>query len=189
MFKILSPKMMINSEQHVTVSKNIKYKHMKKIVLIIFALFLASNVFGQNQNQNQNQRQRNRSNIPDANSPPTAQQIAKRQRDMEDRIDEYLTNFLSTLEADEFQKHIIKQNLNSFYDARIELSKTNFEHRLDRKAADKKLEEELFAELEELISESDMTKLKDMIKGVFDEKEVVKEKKKKKKKKRKKDKS
>jgi hypothetical protein len=156
---------------------------MKKIVLIIFALFLALNIFGQNQ------RQRNTNNIPQSNSEPTEQQIAKQKREMEERIDEYLTNFLSTLEADEFQKHIMKQNLNSFYDARIELSKTNFEHRLDRKAADKKLEEELFAELEELISESDMTKLKDMLKGVFDEKEALKEKKKKKKKKSKKDKS
>jgi hypothetical protein len=156
---------------------------MKKIVLIIFALFLALNIFGQNQ------RQRNTHNIPQSNSEPTEQQIAKQKREMEERIDEYLTNFLSTLEADEFQKHIMKQNLNSFYDARIELSKTNFEHRLDRKAADKKLEEELFAELEELISESDMTKLKDMLKGVFDEKEALKEKKKKKKKKSKKDKS
>ncbi len=158
---------------------------MKKIVLIIFALFLAFNVFGQNQNQ----RRRNTNNIPQTKSEPTDQQIAKQKREMEERIDEYLNNFLSTLEADEFQKHIIKQNLNSFYDARMELSKTNFEHSFDRKTANKKLEEELFAELEELISESDMTKLKDMIKGVFDEKEALKDKKKKKKKKKKKDKN
>ncbi len=154
---------------------------MKKIVLIIFALFLAFNVFGQNQNQ----RRRNTNSIPQNNSEPTDQQIAKQKREIEERIDEYLTNFLSTLEADEFQKHIIRQNLNSFYDARIKTSKANYGHSLDRKTADKKIEEELFTELEELISESDMIKLKDMIKGVFDEKEVLKEKKKKKKKKKK----
>lgn len=163
---------------------------MKNIVLIIFTLALTFNAFGQNQNQNQRQRQRQTNAIPQSSSEPTEQQIAKKKREMKERVDEYLNNFLSTLEADEFQKHIVKQNLNSFYDARIELSKTNFEHRIDRKAADKKLEEELFAEVKELISENDMTKLKDMIKGAFDEDEVVKEKKKKKKKKkRKKDKS
>ena len=157
---------------------------MKKIVLIVFTLFLALNVYSQNQNQTQ--RQRNRTNFPESNRPPSDLEIANQKREMEERVDEYLTNFLSTLEADEFQKHIIKQNLYSFYDARVELSKTNFEHRLDLKAAYKKLQEELYTELEDLISESDMTKLKDMISGNFDEKEV---KKKKKKKKRKKDKS
>ncbi len=164
---------------------------MKKIVLIIFALFLTLNVFGQNQTQRQRQRQRNSNNIPQTNTEPTEQQIAKQMREMEERKDEYIENFLTTLEGDEFQKHIIKQNLNSFYDARVALSKTDFEHRLDRNAAYKNLEEELFSELKELISESDMTKLKDMIKGVFDEKEVKnknkeKEKEKKKKKKKKK---
>ena len=43
-----------------------------------------------------------------------------------------------------------------------------------------------FKDLEELISESDMAKIKEMIKGNFDEKEIVKEKRKKKKKKRRK---
>ena len=143
---------------------------MKKILVIIFTLFLTFSVFGQNPNQ------MNRNIVPQTNSEPTAQQIAKREREMEERINEYLANFLTTLEADEFQKHIIKQHLDSFYDARIELSKTNFEHSLDRKAAYKNLEKSHFADLETLISEGDMKKLKDLISGKFDEKEVLKKK-------------
>jgi hypothetical protein len=161
---------------------------MKKIVLIIFALFLALSVFGQNRNQNQRQSQSQRNNIPQTSSKPTEQEIAKRQREIDDRKDEYIANFLTTLEADEFQKHIIKQNLDSFYVASVELSKTDFGHVLDRQAAFKNLKDTYFVELEDIISESDMTKLKELISGKFNEKEVLskKEKKKKKKKKRKK---
>ncbi len=181
MFKISSPKMMINSEQHVTVSKNIKYKHMKKIVLIIFALFLALNVFGQNQNQ----RRRNTNNIPQTNSEPTEQQIAKQKREMEDRKDEYIANFITTLEADDFQKEIIKQTISSFFDAKVAFFSIKFERTLDRQDAMKKLEKSHFKDLKELISEDDMTKINEMISGNFDEKEVTKKKKKNKKKKKK----
>jgi hypothetical protein len=159
---------------------------MKKIVLIIFALFLALSVFGQNRNQNQRQSQSQRNNIPQTSSKPTEQEIAKRQREIDDRKDEYIANFLTTLEADEFQKHIIKQNLDSFYVASVELSKTDFGHVLDRQAAFKNLKDTYFVELEDIISESDMTKLKELISGKFNEKEVLSKKEKKKKKKKKK---
>jgi hypothetical protein len=158
---------------------------MKKIVLIIFALFLALSVFGQNRNQNQRQSQSQRNNIPQTSSKPTEQEIAKRQREIDDRKDEYIANFLTTLEADEFQKHIIKQNLDSFYVASVELSKTDFGHVLDRQAAFKNLKDTYFVELEDIISESDMTKLKELISGKFNEKEVLSKKEKKKKKKKK----
>ncbi len=172
--------MMINSEQHVTVSKNIKFKHMKKIVLIIFALFLALNVFGQNQ------RQRNTTNIPQTNNEPTEQQIAKQRREMEDRKDEYIANFITTLEADDFQKEIIKQTISSFFDAKVAFFNIKFEGNLDRQDAMKNLEKSHFKDLKELISKDDMTKINEMISGDFDENEVKKKKKKKNKKKKKK---
>lgn len=149
---------------------------MKKIVLVAFALFIGLNVFGQ--------RRRNMSGIPQANREPTEKEIAKRKQLMEDRKDEYIDNFLTTLEADEFQKQIIKQTINSFYEAKLEIVKIKYERIFDRDEAIKKLEETHFVELEELISESDMKKLKEMIKGNFDEKEVVKKKKKRKRKKK-----
>ncbi|WP_282042494.1 hypothetical protein [Winogradskyella flava] len=152
---------------------------MKKIVLITFALVLGLNVFGQ--------RRRNMNGVPQTNREPTELEIAKRKQMMEDRKQEYIDNFLTTLEADEFQKVIIKQYIDSYYDKKIALLKERYEHSLDRKDAIEKLDNSHFKELEALISENDMAKIKEMIKGNFDEKEVVK-KKKKKRKKRKKDK-
>lgn len=154
---------------------------MKKIVLVLFALLFGLNIYAQ--------RQRGRGNmnrIPQTQSEPTESEIEKRKLEMEERKDEYINNFLTTLEADEFQKHIIKQKINSFFEAKIAIFKTNYDHSLDRQEAIKKLEDTHFTDLEELISESDMTKIKEMIKGDFKEKEVVKEKKKKRKKKKRK---
>ncbi|MBU2930232.1 hypothetical protein [Winogradskyella psychrotolerans] len=137
---------------------------MKKIVLLIFTIILTLNSNAQ------------------SNREPSEQEIAKYEREAEERKEEYIANFLTTLEADDFQKQIIKQTINSFLDEKIALFKIKYEHRLDREAAVKKLEDTHFLELKELISEDDMTKITELIKGDFNEKEVVKEKKKKRKK-------
>ena len=147
---------------------------MKKIVIILFALFLGLNIHAQSRRGNMN-------GIPQTNREPTEQEIAKRQREIEERKDEYISNFLTTLEADEFQKHIIKQSINSFFDKKIALLKIRYDHYLERDTAIKNLEDTHFLDLKELISEEDMTKIKELIKGDFNEKEVVKKKKKKRK--------
>ncbi|MBC3846610.1 hypothetical protein H8K90_09485 [Winogradskyella echinorum] len=152
---------------------------MKKSILIVFAILLGLNVYSQI-GRNMNDR------IPRTTREPTEKDIAKRDRMVKERKDKFIANFLTTLEADDFQKEIIKQYLNSFSDAKIAIFKTKFEHTLDREAAIKKLEETHFVELKELISEGDMDKIKVMITGGFDEKEVEKENKKKKKRKKKK---
>ncbi|WP_405572216.1 hypothetical protein [Winogradskyella sp. Asnod2-B02-A] len=152
---------------------------MKKLVIIVFAILFGFNLHAQRQRGNMN-------GIPQTNREPTEQEIAKREREMEERKEEYIDNFLTTLEADEFQKHIIKQNINSFFEAKIAILNTKFEHYLDRVKAIEDLENTHFKDLEELISEADMTKIKEMIKGKFDEKEVAKKKKKKRKNKKKK---
>ena len=154
---------------------------MKKTVLILFALFIGLNVFGQRRNRNMN-------GIPQTNREPTEQEIAKRKRMMEERKEEFVTNFLTTLEGDDFQKEIIKQSIFSFFDERQTIVNIKFERNFEREQAIKKLEDTHFSDLKDLISEGDMAKIKEMIKGGFDEKEVKKEKKKKKRKKRKKDK-
>ncbi|MBU2921381.1 hypothetical protein KO504_08510 [Winogradskyella psychrotolerans] len=149
---------------------------MKNTFLIIFLLFISLNAFSQ--------RNRDIGRIPQATNEPTEQEIATREREVEERKDEYINNFLSTLEGDEFQKHITKQTIVSFFDAKLAILKIKYEHYLDRKAAIEHLEKTHFTELKELISESDMTKITEMIKGEFDEKEVVKKKKEKRKKKK-----
>ncbi|MBF8151063.1 hypothetical protein ITJ86_14220 [Winogradskyella sp. F6397] len=150
---------------------------MKSIILVVFTILLTLNVNAQRRSGNMN-------NIPQTNREPTEEEIAKYEREAEERKEEYIANFLTTLEADDFQKQIIKLTINSFLEEKIALLKTRFEHHLDRNAAIKKLEESHFAELKELISEDDMSKIKELIKGGFNEKEVLKEKKKKRKKKK-----
>lgn len=150
---------------------------MKKIVLFVFALFLGFNTYAQ--------ARRDRMGNPVIDREPTKEEIAKYEQKVEERKDEYIANFLTTLEADDFQKEIIKQYLNSYYDAKSELIRAKYEHKLDRKDAIKKLDESHFKDLEELISKNDMAKIKDLIKGDFDEKEVKKKKNKKRKKKKK----
>ncbi|EDP70545.1 hypothetical protein FBALC1_07298 [Flavobacteriales bacterium ALC-1] len=152
---------------------------MKKTIFIVFAIFLGLNAYSQ-VGRNMNDR------LPRAQREPTEKDIARRDRMIKERKDKFIANFLTTLEADDFQKEIIKQHLNSFYDAKVEIFKTKFEHAIDREAAIKKLEDTHFVELTELISKGDMAKIKEMITGGFDEKEVEKEKKKKKKKKKRK---
>lgn len=158
---------------------------MKTFILTLFTLVLSLNVYSQSQSQMD--RNRNRNRIPQ--SEPSQQQIEAQKREIEERKDEYIANFLTTLEGDDFQKEIVKQTLNSFYDKRMALYQVRYERSIDRKDAANKLEESHFKELRELISEADMAKISEMIAGEFDEKEVKKKKKEKKKKKRKKNKS
>lgn len=152
---------------------------MKKITLLIFALLIGFSTYAQSR--------RDRMGNPVINREPTEEEIAKYQQKLEERKDEYIANFLTTLEADNFQKEIIKQYLNSYFEAKKEVLKVKYERIFDREQAIKKLDESHFKDLEELISENDMTKIKDMIKGDFNENEVKKKKKKKKRKKKKKD--
>ncbi|MEO1033318.1 MAG: hypothetical protein AAFX55_18160 [Bacteroidota bacterium] len=150
---------------------------MKKLILIALALLLGFSSYAQ---------RRDRMGNPIVPREPTEEEIAKYQRLIEERKDEYIANFITTLEADDFQKEIIKQYLNSYFDRKEELLKVRYERSFDRQQAMKKLDDTHFKELEELISKNDMVKIKEMIKGDFDEKEVKKKKKKKKKKRKKK---
>lgn len=145
---------------------------MKKIVLITFALFLGLNTFAQ---------RRDRMGNPIVNREPSEKDIENYKRKIEERKEEFIANFLTTLEADDFQKEIIKQYLNSYFDAKQEVLKVKYERSFDREQAVKKLDDAHFKELQDLISEGDMKKIKEMIKGDFDEQEVKKEKKKKRK--------
>ncbi len=147
---------------------------MKKTVLIAFALLLGFNTYAQTR--------RDRMGNPVVPREPTEKEIAKRKQMIEDRRKEYIANFLTTLEADDFQKQIIKQKVNSFFDEKLAILKTRFDRIIERQEAIKKLEDTHFVELEELISENDMKKIKELIQGDFDEKEVKKKKRKKRKK-------
>ena len=152
---------------------------MKKIVFILLAFSFSLNVFSQ--------RPQTVGGIPQTSMEPSASDIARQKRAMEERKAEYIQNFLTTLKGDAFQIEITRQTLNSFFDKKVELLSVGYERSIDRNDAIKKLEQAHFKDLKDLISEEDMIKVNDLISGKFDELEVKKEKKKKKK--RKKDKS
>lgn len=116
---------------------------------------------------------------------PNESQKERTERKMEERKQEYIDNFLSTLKADDFQKEIIKQKLISFFDEKIALSKQQYGRNFEYQEAVRKLEDSHFKDIEPMLTEENMAKIKEMIQGDFDEKEVIKEKKKKKDKKKK----
>ena len=81
---------------------------------------------------------------PVVNREPTEQEIAKHKQMIEKRKNEFIANFLTTLEADDFQKEIIKQNAYSYFDAKMALLKIRYEHSFSRDQALKKLDETHF---------------------------------------------
>jgi hypothetical protein len=123
--------------------------------------------------------------IVSQNVLPNESQKERTERKIEERKQEYINNFLSTLNADDFQKEIIKQKLISFFDEKIALSKQQYSRSFEYQEAVRKLEDSHFKDIEPMLTEENMAKIKEMIQGDFDEKEVIKEKKKKKDKKKK----
>ncbi|TPV32421.1 hypothetical protein FJ651_12730 [Paucihalobacter ruber] len=119
------------------------------------------------------------------NVMPNESQKERTERKIEERKQEYINNFLFTLNADDFQKEIIRQKLNSFFEEKIALGKQRYNRSFEYQEAVRKLEDNHFKDIEALLTEENMTKIKEMVKGDFDEKEVIKEKKKKKEKKEK----
>ena len=56
---------------------------------------------------------------------PTADQIEKRKKEAEEKRDELVSNFVNSLEGDDFQKQIVKQYMDSYVDEKMTL--INFE--------------------------------------------------------------
>lgn len=147
-----------------------------KQLLIICALLFFGSISGQGQ------RPLNSGRLATPPPEPTEEQLEERRRKIEERRVEYIDNFLTTLEADDFQKQIIRITLDSYFDEKLKVYTAPYSHPNERTDAFKALDETHFLELETLISENDMTKLKDFIGGNFDDKEIKKKKKKKRKK-------
>lgn len=156
---------------------------MKKILLSTCFLLMSISIFAQVAGRRTSPL---RNRIPQSQQEPTEGQIAERERKIEERKQEFLNNFLTTLEADDFQKEIIKQTLEDYFEKKIALYKVQYSVREERADAVKNLDSMHFKELKSLISKGDMKKINDMISGGFDEGEVKKKKKKAKKKRKKK---
>ncbi|MCC1484584.1 hypothetical protein [Winogradskyella immobilis] len=162
----------------------------KKILLFVCFAMISITVFGQYNNRSRRgiDPLRRTQSAATQNQPPSEAQKERFAKKLEERKEELITNFLSTLKADEFQKEIIKQTLNDYFEKKNEFYKFPFASTREREDAEKLFNEAHFAELKTIISEADMVKVNDFITGKFSESDAKKNiKKKKKKKKKKKD--
>ena len=112
-------------------------------------------------------------------------QRLKYEAEIEERKQEYISDFIETLDADDFQKEIIKQQMESYFD---ELKKINLLQlrKLDHEEQIQKLDDTHFTDLTAMITEAQMSKIMDAVKGKWNHSEEKKKKKKKEKNRKKK---
>lgn len=109
----------------------------------------------------------------------------KYEAEMEKKKKEYISEFVGTLKVDDFQKEIIKQQMESYF---TELQKINMIAGLrdfERKTYVQNLDDSHFRDLKAMITEEQMSKIMDALKGKWDRSEEKKKKKKEKKRKKK----
>ena len=107
-------------------------------------------------------------------------QRLKYEAEMEQKKKEYISDFVGTLKVDDFQKEIIKQQMESYFE---EFKKINllglkkFKH----KTYIENLDDTHFTDLKAMITEEQMSKIMDALKGKWNRNEEKKKKKKKRK--------
>ncbi len=141
---------------------------MKKAIILVLTLLMTASVSAQFMGQRQNRFNRQ----PQA--PPSESQKEAAEKRALERRQEFVVNFLSTLEADEFQKEIAKQAIDDYFVKITEFTKILFGSSAERKDAFDMFKREHFRELKSLMSDSDNKKLDDFLNGDFEENEVKK---------------
>jgi len=97
--------------------------------------------------------------IASAQSTPSEKQLERYKEEAEKQQQEYITNFLSTLkDVDDFQKHIIKQKMESFFEERAEIFKSPMQS-YQKKDAVERLKQTHFKDIETTVSEETMSKI------------------------------
>lgn len=101
---------------------------MKRIKILVLLLLLSSSTaFAQQYNQRNGQRGgRNQSIVERSDTAPNAEDQKK---EFQEKLDKHIQNFINKLEVDEFQKHIIKQKLHSYFVEKMSLFKSGLENR------------------------------------------------------------
>lgn len=118
-------------------------------------------------------------------TPPNKEQQIRQKRKLEENKAKYIQSILDQLNADDFQKEIIKQKLNTYFDEKLLIYQGDKPY-FQREQELKDLDENHFKELKDLVSKEVIDDIKKAVKGELDKE---KEKKKKKRKKKNKDKS
>ncbi|WP_156115526.1 hypothetical protein [Psychroserpens sp. Hel_I_66] len=108
-------------------------------------------------------------------------QRLKYEAEMEQKKKEYITDFVATLKVDDFQKEIIVQSMESYFEEYQKINMLSLRD-FERKAYVQKLDDTHFSDLKAIVSEENMEEIMDAVKGKWDPKEAKKKKKKRKKK-------
>lgn len=153
-------------------------KHIQIIVGLM--LLCSSNVFGQMYDQNNPQRVgRQTSVVPQTNTERDPKDV---EAEFQEKLENHIQNFINTLEVDAFQKHIIKQKLDSYYVAKLALLNSGLESRIEFEEKVEVLDNTHFNDLNELTPKNIQDSIQKFIK--IEEMEPANQKKKKNKKKK-----
>jgi hypothetical protein len=113
------------------------------------------------------------------NSPTASQQkqIERYQEEAERRKVEYITNFMTTLDVDDFQKEIITQSLFDYFDELVNINKLGLKS-YERDTYIEGLDKRHFKDVRAIVSEEVMSQIMDAVKGKWDKKADKKKKRK-----------
>ena len=150
---------------------------MRRVLILVCLLLTTATMTAQFGRQRQNRFGRQQ-----PNTPPTETQKERMEEKAAERQEEFILKFMSTLEADEFQKQIAKQTIDDYFVKIKSFMKIPFENTVQRKDAFDALKREHFAELRTLISKKDGEQLDKFLNGEFEERDAKKKKKRRKKK-------
>ncbi|SDS46283.1 hypothetical protein SAMN04515667_2234 [Formosa sp. Hel1_31_208] len=102
----------------------------------------------------------------------------KYEAQMEEKKEEYISDFLATLNIDDFQKEIIAQTMESYFE---EFKKINMLglRELERQELINKLDDSHFKDVKTMVSEDDMSSIMDAVKGKWKKNSKKKKKKRK----------
>ena len=154
---------------------------MKRIKILVLLLLLSSSTtFAQQYNQRNGQRGgRNQSIVERSDTAPNAEDQKK---EFQEKLEKHIQNFINKLEVDEFQKHIIKQKLHSYFVEKMSLFKSGIENREALEDKIQQLDNTHFNDLKEMTP----VNIQDSIQKFIKIKEIKSSSRKKKKRKKKK---
>lgn len=121
-------------------------------------------------------------NNAEAQNDDAKKQMEKMEKEVQKKQDEYVNNFVSVLEVDDFQKEIIKQKMHAYFNAKKSIY-MSVEKQFRRDELVEQLDTTHFLDIKEMVTEDTMSKIMDSVKGTS----VIKDKKNKKKKNKKND--
>lgn len=114
------------------------------------------------------------------NDQAAKKQIEKMEKEIKIKQEEYVDDFIASLEVDDFQKEIIKQKIHSYFEVRKTIF-TTYTQEFKRNELVEQLDATHFLDIIEMVSEDTMNKIVESVKGTGSAKDKKKKKKKNKK--------